>query len=165
MKLLLALALLALAPAAALKPALKDVSPAACVPQKLEKKVPLRFPKGKPITVDVADTPSTRETGLMCVTKMPRDYGMLFVFPQEMGLGFWMKNTLVPLDILWIGADKRVNNIAPRLKASKTDTPDDKVARAGGRGMYVLELAAGEAKRRGLKVGDRLEFDVPPVEK
>jgi uncharacterized membrane protein (UPF0127 family) len=164
MKLLLLLLLLAL-PASALKPQLKDVSAPACVPQKLEKKVPLKFPKGKPITVDVADTPSTRETGLMCVTKMPKDYGMLFVFPNEMGLGFWMKNTLVSLDILWIGADKRVNNIAPRLKASKTDTPDDKVARAGGRGMYVLELAAGEAKRRGLKVGDKLDFDVAPVEK
>jgi uncharacterized protein len=146
-------------------PAPAEPAAQACVPQKLEKKVPLKFPKGKPITVDVADTPSTRETGLMCVTKMPKDYGMLFVFPNEMGLGFWMKNTLVSLDILWIGADKRVNNIAPRLKASKTDTPDDKVARAGGRGMYVLELAAGEAKRRGLKVGDKLEFDVAPVEK
>lgn len=149
------------------KPDAQPAKPAeqACVPQKLEKKVPLRFPKGKPITVDVADTPSTRETGLMCVTRMPKDYGMLFVFPQEMGLGFWMKNTLVSLDILWIGADKRVNNIAPRLKASKVDTPEDKVARAGGRGMYVLELAAGEAKRRGLKVGDKLEFDVTPVDR
>jgi uncharacterized protein len=161
MKLLLLLAL----PAFALKPQLKDVSPPACVPQKLEKKAALRFPKGKPIIVDVADTPSTRETGLMCVTRMPRDYGMLFVFPSEMGLGFWMKNTLVPLDILWIGADKRINNIAPRLKASRVDTPEDKVARAGGRGMYVLELAAGEAKRRGLKVGDRLEFEVSPVDR
>lgn len=166
MKLLLAFSLLAAAPSAcAAKPEAPAPKHAACVPQKLEKKVPLKFPKGKPITVDVADTPSTRETGLMCVTKMPRDYGMLFVFPQEMGLGFWMKNTLVSLDILWIGADKRVNNIAPRLKASTVRTPDDKVARAGGRGMYVLELAAGEAKRRGLKVGDRLEFDVSPVDK
>lgn len=160
MKLLPALALCAFA----LGSAPKGVSPASCTPQKLERKVPLKFPKGKPITVDVADTPATRETGLMCVTRMPRDYGMLFVFPQEMGLGFWMKNTLVSLDILWIGADKRINNIAPRLKASRVDTPDDKVARAGGRGMYVLELAAGEAGRRGLKVGDKLEFDVAPVE-
>lgn len=147
------------------KLAIPELAGPACVPQKLEKKAALRFPKGKPITVDVADTPATRETGLMCVTKLPKDYGMLFVFPSEMGLGFWMKNTLVSLDILWIGADKRVNNIAPRLKASKVDTPEDKIARAGGRGMYVLELAAGEAKRRGIKVGDRLEFDVAPVEK
>lgn len=168
MRLLLLLALAACAAepeAPAPKPASHGAAPAACVPQKLEKKVSLKLPKGKPIVVDVADTPSTRETGLMCVTKMPRDYGMLFVFPQEMGLGFWMKNTLVSLDILWIGADKRVNHIAPRLKASKTDTPDDKVARAGGRGMYVLELAAGEAKRRRLKVGDHLDFDVAPAEK
>jgi uncharacterized protein len=96
---------------------------------------------------------------------MPRDYGMLFAFPMEMDLGFWMKNTLVPLDLVWIGADKRVTAIAPRLKASRLDTPDEKVARAGGRGLFVLELRAGEAARRRLKVGDRLEFDAKASER
>jgi len=77
-----------------------------------------------------------------------------------MDLSFWMKNTLVPLDILWIGADKKIIVIAPRLKASTVETPEDQVARAGGRGQYVLELPAGAAKRRGLKAGDTLKFDV-----
>lgn len=133
---------------------------AACKPQAVEKKTKLTFPGGKVIEVDVADTPATREIGLMCRKSLPKDYGMLFVFPSEMGLGFWMKNTLVSLDLLWIGADKRITTIAPRLRASRLDTPDDKVARAGGRGQYVLELPAGEAKRRKLKVGDKLEFEV-----
>lgn len=138
---------------------------AECKAQSVEKKAKLTFPGGKTITVDVADTPHTREIGLMCRTKLPKDYGMLFVFPNEMGLGFWMKNTLVSLDLLWLGADKRIANIAPKLKASKLDTPEDKIARAGGRGQYVLELPAGDIARRRLKVGDRLEFDIATPEK
>lgn len=132
----------------------------ACKPQVVAKKAALTFPDGKKIKVDVVDTPATRETGLMCRTKLPRDYGMLFVFPQQMGLGFWMKNTLVSLDLVWIGSDKKITVVAPRLKASTVDTPEDKVARAGGRGQYVLELPAGEAKRHHLKAGDFLKFKV-----
>lgn len=134
-------------------------APSVCKPQVVAKKIQLSFPSGKPIKVDVVDTPATRETGLMCVTKMPKDYGMLFVFPQDMYLNFWMKNTLVPLDILWIGADKKITVIHERLKPSTVYTPEDKIARAGGQGQYVLELAAGEAKRRGLKAGDTLRFE------
>ncbi|MDX6768529.1 MAG: DUF192 domain-containing protein [Elusimicrobiota bacterium] len=160
---LLALTLTACAAETAPKPAPKK--PAACAPQVIEKKTKLTFPDGKSIVVDVADTPSTREVGLMCRTKLPKDYGMLFVFPNEMGLGFWMKNTLVSLDLLWLGADKRITAIAPRLKASRVDTPEDKIARAGGRGQFVLELPAGDAARRKLKIGDLLAFEVPPVEK
>ena len=67
----------------------------------------------------------------MCVTKMPRTYGMLFVFSQEMDLNFWMKNTLVPLDILWIGPDKKITVIYEKLRESTVDTPDDKIVTAG----------------------------------
>lgn len=152
----LPLLLLALSAAAA---------PAPCVPQKAAKSTVVTFPDSSRVKADLVDTPETREKGLMCVTRMPRDYGMLFAFPMEMDLGFWMKNTLVPLDLVWIGADKRVTAIAPRLKASRLDTPDEKVARAGGRGLFVLELRAGEAARRRLKVGDRLEFDAKASER
>ena len=131
-----------------------------CKPQTVSKQAALRFPDGKTIKVDVVDTPATRETGLMCRTKLPKDYGMLFVFSQEMDLGFWMKNTLVSLDLVWIGSDKRITTLAPRLKASTVDTPEEQVARAGGRGRYVLELPAGAAKRHGLKAGDVLKFEV-----
>ncbi len=131
----------------------------ACHAQTVAKKTKLRFKRGKPITVDVVDTPMSREVGLMCRTRLPRDYGMLFVFPQEMSLNFWMKNTLVSLDIVWIGADKKITVIHDRMKKSTVSTPDEKVAVAGGRGQYVLELPAGMARRRGLNVGDRLTFD------
>lgn len=161
MKILLlatALALPALAGAAA-------ASASKCVPQKAVKKTALTFPDGKTIKIDIVDTPMSREVGLMCVTKVKHDYGMLFVFPQDMFLNFWMKNTLVSLDILWIGADKKIAVIHEKLKASTVDTPDDQVATAGGKGQYVLELAAGEAKRRGLKAGDQLKFEALIPEK
>lgn len=152
------LLVLALAPAA-----FAGGSPAApkCVPQSVpkEKKTTLTFPDGQKIKIDLVDTPATREIGLMCVTKMPRTYGMLFAFPQDMYLNFWMKNTLVSLDILWIGPDKRITEIHEKLRASTVDTPDEKIATAGGRGQFVLELASGEASRRKLKVGDQLKFE------
>ena len=159
MSILAVLALsLSLSAAAGARPA------AVCKPQVAAKKIVLAFPDGATIKADVADSPATRETGLMCRTKLPKDYGMLFVFPAERNVGFWMKNTLVCLDLVWIGAVKKVTVVAPRLKASTVDTPEDKVARAGGRGQYVLELPAGAAKRHGLKAGDTLDFEVaiPP---
>lgn len=149
--------LLALAAPACAAPAAK------CVAQKVpaNKKIALTLPDGKKLKIDLVDTPMSREIGLMCVKKMPRDYGMLFAFPQDMYLNFWMKNTLVPLDILWIGADKKITVIHEKLHESTVDTPDEKVVTAGGKGQYVLELASGEAGRRGLKAGDLLKFDAP----
>jgi uncharacterized membrane protein (UPF0127 family) len=136
-----------------------------CRPQTVSKKAKLTFPDHKTITVDVVDTPATRETGLMCRTKLKRDYGMLFAFPADMDLNFWMKKTLVSLDIIWISSDKKVTVIHDKLKASKADTPDDKVVTARGTGMFVLELPAGAAARHKLKAGDALDFTVavPPL--
>ncbi|MFI5350868.1 MAG: DUF192 domain-containing protein [Elusimicrobiota bacterium] len=135
-----------------------------CTPQKITKKAALTFPDGKTIRANVVDTPQSRETGMMCLTKLRSDYGMLFVFPQEMDLNFWMKDTLVSIDIVWIGADKKVTVVHDHMKKSTVDTPDDKIAVAAGRGEYVLELPAGAAEKRGLKAGDALKFDVaiPP---
>ncbi|MDE2510102.1 MAG: DUF192 domain-containing protein [Elusimicrobia bacterium] len=137
----------------------KKAAPA-CVPQKVPKKAKLTFPDGKTILANVVDTPASRETGMMCLAKVKRDYGMLFVFPNEMDLNFWMKNTLLSLDIVWIGADKKVTVVHDHMKKSTVSTPDDKVATAFGRGLYVLELPAGAAARHKLKAGDALTFDV-----
>ena len=133
---------------------------AVCKPQKIAVKTALTFPDGKTIKANVVDTPASREKGMMCLTKLKSDYGMLFVFPQEMDLNFWMKDTLVSLDIVWIGADKKVTVVHDHMKESTVDTPDDKVAVAGGRGQYVLELPAGAAAKRGLLPGSQLAFEV-----
>ena len=132
----------------------------ACTPQKVLKKAVLTFPDGKSIRANIVDTPQSREIGMMCLTKLRSDYGMMFVFPQEMKLNFWMKNTLVSLDMVWIGADKKVTVVHDHMRKSAVDTPDDKVAVAGGRGQYVLELPAGAAARHKLKAGDALKFNV-----
>lgn len=139
--------------------------PAACKPQLIRKTTALAFPDGKTIRANVVDTPRSREIGMMCLTRVGGDYGMLFVFPREMELNFWMKNTLVSLDIVWIGADKTVTVVHERMKKSTVDTPDDQVAAAGGRGQYVLELPAGAAAKRGLKPGDRIAFEAAIPEK
>jgi len=115
---------------------------------------------GGVITADVVDTPAARERGLMFRRSLKPDYGMLFVFPGEMPLGFWMKNTYVPLDIVFIGADKRVTGIHANVRASTPKMPDEEVARAGGYGQYVLELPAGAAKRWKLRKGAKLKFEV-----
>jgi uncharacterized membrane protein (UPF0127 family) len=132
---------------------------AAGVPLKASKHAPLTFPDGKTINADVVDTPMDRERGLMFYKKLPRDYGMLFVFSRELPMHFWMKNTLVPLDMVFIGADKTITVVHERVPASTESTPDSKVARAGGMAQYVLELPAGAAARHKLKAGQALKFD------
>lgn len=118
----------------------------------------LTFPGGAAITVDVADTPRTREKGLMFRRDLAPDCGMLFVFSEEQMLQFWMKDTLVSLDMVWLDGERRVTGVHPDVPASREDTPEDAVARRTGTGKFVLELPAGQAARRGLKPGARLRF-------
>ncbi|MCX5794173.1 MAG: DUF192 domain-containing protein [Elusimicrobia bacterium] len=139
---------------------------AAPAPQQVARHADLRFASGRQITVDVVDTPAGRETGLMYRKSLPRDYGMLFVFPIEIGnMTFWMKNTWVSLDIVFIGADHRITRIHERVPPSTAKTTDEEVARARGPAQYVLELPAGAARRYKLKVGQPLDFAVPVPER
>jgi uncharacterized membrane protein (UPF0127 family) len=125
------------------------------------RRIALRFPNGKQISVDVAETPSQREKGLMFKKSLPKDYGMLFVFPQALTLNFWMKNTWIPLDIIFIGPDKAVTRIYEGVRGSNKQTVQAKIARAEGWGQFVLELPAGTARKWGLKESQTLTFDVP----
>jgi uncharacterized membrane protein (UPF0127 family) len=109
----------------------------------------------------VANDETNRELGLMCVTRLRPHRGMIFVFPQTADQEFWMKNTLIPLDMLWVAADGTVNNVASAVPASTVQTPDDKVARRRGHGRYVIELPSGEAAADGLVAGKRLAL--PPL--
>jgi hypothetical protein len=125
---------------------------------KASKQTQLEFPDGKSITVDVVDTPVEREQGLMFRKDLPADYGMLFVFPREEKMVFWMKNTLVSLDIDFIGADKKFTVLHENVKESTVDAPDRDVVRVGGLAGFVLELPAGASARHHLKAGDTLKF-------
>ena len=121
--------------------------------------VTVTLPDGYAVQARVADTPEKQEKGLMFVKKLPENEGMLFVFEQEEDQAFWMKNTLIDLDMVFIGADKRVTSVAEQVPHSYTYTPDDEVAYALGYGQYVLELAAKTAARHGVREGEQIQFE------
>ena len=98
--------------------------------------------------LEVADTEQSRETGLMRRDEMPADHGMLFIFDDETPRTFWMKNTRIPLDILFLDGTKHVISIE-QMKAYDLST-----TRSGGPAKYAIELNEGAAARAGAKVGD-----------
>jgi uncharacterized membrane protein (UPF0127 family) len=108
--------------------------------------------KSHSVTVEVADDEQKREMGLMFRRKLDPDRGMLFVFPEEDEHVFWMKNTLVPLDMIFIDGRGRVAGVVSRA------TPLSLEPRSAGRSRYVLEVAGGWAEERGVKAGDRVLF-------
>jgi uncharacterized membrane protein (UPF0127 family) len=103
-------------------------------------------------TLEVADTGTKREVGLMFRDSMPEDHGMIFVFEDEDFRGFWMKDTRIPLDIVYVAADKQVVSI-------HTMKPFDlQRVTSAGPAMYAIELNAGTASKIGVKPGDMLDI-------
>jgi len=108
--------------------------------------------------VENADTEARRATGLMCRTVVAADRGMLFDFRQPTeNVAFWMHNTLVPLDIVYIRPDGHVLSIARNARPL-----DDSPLPAGGRIRGVLELAGGRAAQIGLMPGDQVVHRIFP---
>ncbi|MGH9456710.1 MAG: DUF192 domain-containing protein [Thermoanaerobaculia bacterium] len=109
------------------------------------------LPDGFRVEVEVASDPDTRATGLMYRPSLNAGKGMLFLFPEPAAHGFWMKNTLIPLDMIWIDATGRVVDVeadVPPCKADPCPTYGPE-----GKASYVLELAGGEAARHGVVPG------------
>ena len=106
----------------------------------------------KTLTLEVADTPESRQTGLMRRDSMDRDHGMLFVFPAEETLGFYMKNTRIPLDIIFLDGSRRVVSIATMRPYDLSTT------HSAGSAKYAIEINAGVAKETGVKVGDTIDI-------
>src|SRR5690349_15951338 len=94
-------------------------------------------------TIEVADDTSERSAGLMFRENMDDDHGMLFVFPETKEAGFWMKNTPMPLDLIFIGEDGRVRGILPGEPFSEAVISPGKPVR------FVLELKRGTADKAG----------------
>ena len=99
----------------------------------------------------LADTDPRRSQGLMYVKRLPSGHGMLFVFDLPQAAGFWMKNTLIPLDLLFIAADGRIIRIAANAAPMSLGTIESMGVVKG-----VLELAGGSCARLGISVGDRV---------
>ncbi|MDE2235303.1 MAG: DUF192 domain-containing protein [Gammaproteobacteria bacterium] len=103
--------------------------------------------------VEIASTEAAREHGLMYRTHMAPDHGMLFVFSDAQQRYFWMKNTLIPLDIIFFDAHKRLINVSANTPPCKT--PECPTYGSAAPARYVLELNAGMAAKLGLKTGDK----------
>jgi uncharacterized membrane protein (UPF0127 family) len=108
------------------------------------------------LRVQVARTEPQRERGLMGVRKLEPHTGMLFVFESDAPIEFWMKDTLVPLDMVFIGRGGVVRAVFANVPVVPTDTPDDRIPRRDGIAKYVLELPAGEAQPDGFAQGVRI---------
>jgi len=111
---------------------------------------------GHRFRVEIADTDATREHGLMDRTHLAADHGMLFVYPRARIRVFWMKDTLIPLDILFFDAHKRLVNVSADTPPCKTETCPTYASRAPTR--YVLELNAGVARQLQLQPGARIQL-------
>ena len=117
---------------------------------------PIGLPDGTTIHVELATTSEQVTRGLMFRTQLAADRGMLFVFPDLQLRAFYMYQTLIPLDIIWIDAGRRIVYIS---KDTPSRNPSQCPTYGGGPpSQYVLELAAGQAAAHGLKVGDSLKF-------
>ncbi|HEX2020651.1 MAG TPA: DUF192 domain-containing protein [Aurantimonas sp.] len=110
------------------------------------------------IEVELATTPETRATGLMNRESMPQGQGMLFDFGESRPVSMWMKNTLIPLDMLFLDEAGAVISIKTNAQPLSLDTIP-----SGGPVRYVLELNGGAASRYGVARGDRLEHEIIPL--
>lgn len=118
-------------------------------------KIPIEI-KGATVMVELADTKAEQTKGLMFRKSLDENEGMLFVFDSERRHSFWMKNTLIPLDMIWLNSKKEVVHIehsAPPCKESPCPTySSDQHA------LYVLELKGGWAIKHNLNLGDTVSF-------
>jgi len=107
--------------------------------------------------VEMADDSSERSRGLMERESLDSDKGMLFIFDQESRHSFWMKNTLIPLDMIWINSNKEVVHIEKNVPPCQVDPcpsyGPDKDAR------YVLEISAGQSDQAKIQINDKVLFE------
>lgn len=117
---------------------------------------PTALPASTPLSYEIVDTDEERARGLSGRDDIPADYGMLFVFPSEGIYGFWMKDMLAPIDIVWLSREGVIVGIEANVSPDTYPTeffPPTPI-------LYALETAAGEASRKGWKVGDRLPLPI-----
>lgn len=111
---------------------------------------------GERFEVELADTDEARARGLMFRNRLEADHGMLFVFEREEPQAFWMRNTLIALDILYFDAGRELVSIAASVPPCTTLRCPSYPSAAPAR--FTLELNAGTARRLGTRPGDRIIF-------
>lgn len=106
------------------------------------------------IAIEIADTDSARTRGLMQRTSLPDQSGMLFIFPDEQPRSFWMSNTPLPLDLIFVSSDSQVVHIAKYARPFSSE----QILSGGEAAQYVVEVPAGFADLHGLAPGDRVHW-------
>lgn len=110
-------------------------------------------------TAELATTPEQHARGLMYRQAMADNYAMLFIFPDDDYRAFWMKNTLIALDIIYIDSSRHVVSIAANVPPCKSDPCPSYESEAPAR--FVLEIRGGLARELNLQPGDMIDF-MPP---
>jgi uncharacterized protein len=110
-----------------------------------------------PFRVEVARTSPEREQGLMYRDRLAADAGMLFVFDRPAPLAFWMKNTFIPLDMIFIGGDRRIVGIVENAEPRTLST-----RRVEGLSKYVLEISGGLSAKLGIQTGAAVDLSGVP---
>jgi uncharacterized protein len=145
-----------------IEPAPPAAQPASICPHDPEEKPPtlkrgkIKVPeaKGAPtIDVEIASTPASEERGLMYRTKLGAEQGMIFVWPSEHIRTFWMHNTCLPLDMLFVAKDGTVVGLLEQVP-----TLNDRPRQVSCPAAYVLEVNAGWSRRHGVKPGMKLDL-------
>jgi len=105
------------------------------------------------IDIELADTPPQRTRGLMYMRYLPPDAGMLFIFDSARPVTFWMRNTFIPLDIIFVNGARAI------ISAAKNATPlSEALIPSHGNARYVVEVNAGYCEAHGLQEGDTVDF-------
>jgi uncharacterized membrane protein (UPF0127 family) len=123
--------------------------------------IPIKTPKGTVIYAELADTPIKRGRGLMFRDHLQPDRGMLFTFGDLQAWSFWMKNTKIPLDIIWMDDKKKIVHIERNVPICTRTDDSCPQYRSNDGALFVLELGGGRAEALDLQRGKRLEFKLP----
>lgn len=121
----------------------------------------VQTPSGTVIQAEIADTPLKRATGLMYRDHLEKDHGMLFFFDQAQEWTFWMKNTRIALDLIWMDAKKRVIHIERNVPICTRTDDSCPQYRPNDGAMFVLEIAAGTVDGLKIEKGTKLQFTNP----
>ncbi len=109
------------------------------------------------IDIEIADDPKERSKGLMYRKSLPQNSGMLFIFENERNVSFWMKNTLIPLDMIFIAENGTITEIKQNIQPCESDPCESYPSNEPTK--YVLEVNANFSKENNIQVGDKLEWN------
>lgn len=114
------------------------------------------FENGECVSLEIADSPQKREIGLMNRSSLARDAGMLFVFEESARHSFWMKNTLTPLDIVWLNEEKQIVEIQQMVPCKQDPC---RLYEPKSSAKYALEVNEDVAEQNSLGIGQKISLE------